>query len=129
MIILYIIGGVVILFLLLQFSMVFRMRLQKGKPAPSLSGRAGRAVQSGQKSLFYFYSPTCRACRQMTPVIDELAKKDKRIFKIDVSKDLATAKKFGVMGTPSTVLVEAGKIAEFLVGAQPRERLLALLNS
>jgi thioredoxin 1 len=40
---------------------------------------------------------------------------------------MATARKFGVMGTPSTVLVREGKIAEFLVGPQSRERIGELL--
>jgi len=128
MIILYIVGGLVVLFLLFQYSMVFKMRLQKGKPAPTIGGQVGRTIQSGGKALFYFYSPSCRACKQMTPTIERLSKQNKGIIKIDISRDMTTAKKFGVMGTPSTVLVQAGKIAEFLVGPQTEDKLLTLLE-
>ncbi|NOY58306.1 MAG: thioredoxin family protein [Calditrichaeota bacterium] len=128
MIVLYIVGGLVVLFLLFQYSMVFKMRLQKGKPAPTLSGKAGRAIQEGKGVLFYFYSPGCRACKQMTPTIEKLSKNHKSIVKIDISLDMTTAKKFGVMGTPATVLVQAGKIVEFLVGPQTEDKLLALLG-
>ncbi|NIA29933.1 MAG: conjugal transfer protein TraF [Actinobacteria bacterium] len=128
MIILYIVGGLVVAFLLFQYSMVFKMRLQKGKPAPEVGGKAGRAIQGGRKALFYFYSPGCRACKQMTPIIEKLSENNKSIVKIDISLDMTTAKKFGVMGTPSTVLVQAGKIAEFLVGPQTEDRILALLG-
>ncbi len=128
MIVLYLVGGIIVLFLLFQYSMVFKMRLKKGKPAPSLGGKVGRTIQSGGKALFYFYSPGCRACKQMTPTIERLAKQNKDIIKIDISRDMTTAKKFGVMGTPSTVLVQAGKIAEFLVGPQTEDKLLVLLG-
>ncbi len=127
MIILYIIAGIVVLFFSLQFFMVIKMRFKKGKDAPSLSGSAGKLIQSGNKALFYFFSPSCRACYAMTPMMEQLSRKNKNVFKIDISKDMDTARKFGVMGTPSTVVVETGKIKEFLVGAQSESRIKALL--
>ena len=69
MMILYIVLGIIALFFGMQFFMVFKMRMKKGKPAPSLSGKLGQLINSGQKALFYFYSPGCRACRYMTLVI------------------------------------------------------------
>lgn len=128
MTIVYIIIAIVVFFLSMQFFMIIKMRLRKGKPAPELSGKAGRMVQQGERVLFYFYSPSCRACRAMTPIVEKMAKKNKNVVKVDVSRDVATARKFGVMGTPSTVLVESGTIKEFLVGAQPEARLMSLLQ-
>ena len=119
--------GVIVLFIGMQLFMVLKMKLKKGKNAPQLDGKAGRMVANGDKVLFYFYSPSCRACKPMTPYIKNMAKKNKKIFPIDISRDMATAQKFGVMGTPSTVVVEKGKIKEFLVGFQPQERVQALL--
>ena len=117
----------VALFVGMQFFMVFKMKFKKGKAAPQLDGKAGKMTINGEKVLFYFYSPGCRACTPMTPVIKNLAKKNKNIFAVDISKDMTTAQKFGVMGTPSTVLVEAGKIKEFLVGFQSEGKVKALL--
>lgn len=129
MILVYIIGGIVALFISMQLYMVLKMRFQKGKPAPDVNGKAGKLIQRGEKALFYFYSPTCRACKEMTPMIHQLAKHNKGIFPVDISKDMDTARKFGVMGTPSTVLVQAGKIKEFLVGPQPDSKIASLLSS
>lgn len=128
MIILYLVLAIIALFIVLQFTMVIRMRLQKGKSAPMVSGPVGKAIQHGDKVLLYFFSPGCGACRPMTPVIEKLSKSRKNVFKIDISRDMAIARKFGVMGTPSTVLVETGKIAEFLVGPQPEHKVLSLLS-
>ena len=115
------------LFISMQLFLVLKMKFKKGKAAPKLDGKAGRMASSGGRVLFYFYSPGCRACRPMTPVVKNLAKKNKNVFPVDVSKDISTAQKFGVMGTPSTVLIEAGKIKEFLVGFQSEEKVKALL--
>ncbi len=127
MTILYIVLGVIALFFLLQFFMAFKMRLQKGKPAPVVSGAAGKAIQRGDKVLLYFFSPNCGACRTMTPVVQKMAKSQKNVYPVDISRDLTVARQFGVMGTPSTVLVETGKISEFLVGPQPEAKLRSLL--
>ena len=115
------------LFIGLQLFMRLKMMLKKGKTAPHVDGKAGRMVTNGDKVLFYFYSPGCRACIPMTPVIKNLAKKNRNVFPVDVSKDMSTAQKFGVMGTPSTVLIESGKIKEFLVGFQPEDKVRGLL--
>lgn len=117
----------VALFVGLQLFMRVKMMLKKGKAAPDVDGKAGRMVNNGDKVLFYFYSPGCRACIPMTPVIKNLAKKNRNVFPVDISKDMSMAQKFGVMGTPSTVVIEAGKIKEFLVGFQPEDKVRGLL--
>jgi len=122
-----IIIAIAALFIGMQIFMVLKMKLKKGKSAPQLEGKAGRLVNSGERVLFYFYSPGCRACIPMTPVIKNLAKKNKNVFPVDVSRDMATAQKFGVMGTPSTVVIESGTIKEFLVGFQNEDKVRAFL--
>ncbi len=125
--VLSIVVGIVALFIGMQLFMVLKMKFKKGKKAPELEGKAGRLINSGEKVLFYFYSPGCRACKPMTPFVKNMAKRNKKVFPVDISQDMATARKFGVMGTPSTVVVKAGTIVEFLVGFQPEERVRGLL--
>jgi len=128
MIIVYVLGGIIALFFLLQLGMRLKMRMQKGKPAPELGGRYGKAVKSGKKAMFYFYSESCSACKPMTPIIEQFVKKNHNYFKVNIAKDMQTARQFGVMGTPSTVIIENGKIQDFLVGPQPEQKLRTLLN-
>ena len=117
-----------VLFFGFQLLMVRRMKRNKGKAAPELSGNRGEAVQSGALALFYFHSPSCGACRTMTPVVQRFTGGKSRCFSVDVSRDMDTARAFGVMATPTTVLVEGGIIRDFLVGPQPESRLLPLLE-
>ncbi len=119
---------IIFLFFGFQYFMIMKTKFKKGKPAPELSGRIGKAIKSKETSLFYFYSPSCGACKTMTPVVSRYTKNNPRCFKIDISKDMDTARAFGVMGTPSTVLVEAGIIKDFIVGAKPESDLVSLLE-
>lgn len=111
-----------------QRVMVWKMSRAKGKDIPELTGKYGKAVKKGGKAVFYFFSPNCRACKPMTPIISELTKKYKNVFKVDISRDMATARSFGVMGTPSLVVVSKGKIDEFLVGPQSESKIDSLIH-
>jgi thioredoxin 1 len=123
----YVIIAIIGLFVALQVFMVLKMKLKKGSAAPQLDGKAGKMMRGYDKSLFYFYSPACRACKPMTPYVKTMADKHKQVMLVDISKEMSIAQKFGVMGTPSVVLVKDGKIKEFLVGFQPEDKVRALL--
>jgi thioredoxin 1 len=126
-ILLIVIAALVVGFFGLQILMVRKMQKAKGKPAPQLDGRVGALISKGKKVMFYFYSPSCRMCSTTTPIIEELSKVHTNVFKIDISQDMATARKFGIMGTPSTVVVENGIVSEFKVGPVPQQELANLL--
>lgn len=117
------IAVVLLVFIAFRYFMMFRVKLKKGKEVPELSGKYDKAVRSGKKALFYFYSKNCGACKSMTPQVEELSKEIRNCFLVDVQNDMSTPGAFGVMATPSTVIVEEGKIKDFLVGPQNKEKL------
>jgi thioredoxin 1 len=123
-----VIAVVLLVFIGFRYFMMFKLKFKRGKEAPELSGRYDEAVRSGQAALFYFYSQNCGACKAMTPVVRELAGEKKNCFLVDVQSDMVTPGAFGVMATPSTVIVEGGKIKEFLVGAKSKEKLASLMG-
>ncbi|MCS7228615.1 MAG: thioredoxin family protein [Candidatus Kryptonium sp.] len=130
MIVVYILAGVILFFVLVNLSIVLRAKLKKGKYVPEIGGEIGKAIKNGQRVILYFYSPTCSACKVQTPIIDKLinsASSKTKIFKIDVSKDVNVALKLGVMGTPSTVVIENSKIKEFFVGVKSENILRRFL--
>ena len=128
MIIVYIILGIVAAFFLLQFFMGIKMKMKKGKIVPDLDGAHGRMVKKGSKVMMYFYSPSCRACKTLTPILKGLSKKHKNVFSINITKDMDTARKLGILGTPSIVLVDGGIIKEFMAGAIAESEIIALLD-
>ncbi len=127
----YIVIAVIAFFVLMNLSIVSRAKFKKGKSVPELGGRIGEAIKRGGKVVLYFYSPTCSACKIQTPIIDKLLIEydlKAKIFKIDVNQDANVALKLGVVGTPSTVLIENGKIKEFFIGVKSEEILRRYLQ-
>jgi thioredoxin 1 len=118
MLLFYFVIALIAFILAMNLSVVLRAKFKKGKVVNDIGGKIGEAIKRGERVMLYFYSPTCSACKVQTPIIDNLANGRTKIFKIDVSRDVNTALKFGVMGTPSIVVVEDGKIKKFFVGVK-----------
>ncbi len=117
----YFVLAFIVFVLLVNLSVILRAKLKKGKIVNDIGGKIGEAIKKGERVMLYFYSPTCSACKVQTPIIDNLinlADGGVKIFKVDVSRDVNIALKFGVMGTPSIVVVENGRIKEFFVGVK-----------
>ena len=101
-------------------------KIKKGKKIPSFSGEIGQRIQKGDKLLLYFYTPSCGACKAMTPVVDEMIQDKNNVYKINLAKDYNIGKIFGVMGTPATVVVNESKIDQFILGARSKKFLIDL---
>ncbi len=103
----------------MQFAIARRARAMRGKDVPALPGRTGQRIARLDHALVYFFSPTCGACRAITPRVRDLSKKNEAVFAVDVMSDMNLARALGVMATPSTVEIEHGKIVGFHVGPIP----------
>lgn len=128
----YGLGALVLLFIgfiSMQVMLVRRMRRLEGKAAPELAGKYEKWVKSGKTALFYFYSPACGACRTMTPVVKKLGQSNDGVFAVDITQDMDTARKFGVMATPTTIVVGDGFVRRVLVGPQPPELLESTISA
>jgi thiol-disulfide isomerase/thioredoxin len=111
--------GFVGLVVLMQVWLRLRVRRITGKPLPSLPGRTGEHISAAPHALIYFFSPSCAACRAITPVVRALPGQGKTVFAVDVMQDLPLAQAFQVMATPSAVEVEKGVIVGYHVGPIP----------
>lgn len=125
----YLVLAVVGFFVIVQVYARLSMFLKKGKKIEHVEGKLGREIKSGNRVLIYFYTNSCAACKPMTPVVDRLKKEFNNIHKVNLSQDMETGRRFGVMGTPATVLVEDGKISSFNLGAKNESYLRNLLSS
>jgi len=101
-------------------------KLKKGKKIPPFTGEIGERIQKGDKLLLYFYTPSCGACKAMTPVVDEMMNEKKNVYKINLTKDYNIGKIFGVMGTPATIVVNESKIDQYILGARSKKFLIEL---
>jgi thiol-disulfide isomerase/thioredoxin len=84
------------------------------------------SVACGKTVLLDFTSPYCGPCQQMLPVVDRLASEGVDVRKIDVSKDPATAQRFGVDRWPTFIVLADGREVKRIVGATSYEQLRSL---
>jgi thioredoxin 1 len=100
-----------------------RARAMRGKDVPALPGELGRQLTGAPRALLYFFSPSCGACKALTPRITALGRTNPAVHLVDVAQDLGVARSFQVMGTPSVIEIADGKIVGYHVGAVPAEVL------
>lgn len=122
----YVVIAIVGFFVFMRLMVGLSGKMKKGKKIPPFSGEIGKKIQAGEKMLLYFYTPSCGACRAMTPVIEEMKKKKNNVYKINLAKERNIGQIFGVMGTPATVIVENSTIDQFILGARTEKFLTSL---
>jgi thiol-disulfide isomerase/thioredoxin len=115
----------VLLALMVGMNLLIRVRAQamRGKPLPELPGRTGASIARAHSALVYFFSPSCGACRTLTPRLRSLAEKNKDVYVLDVTENLEIARAMRIMATPSTVEVSDGKVIGVHVGMLPSDLL------
>jgi len=108
---------IITVFVGLRFLMQKRAQRSKGKEVDvSVFDDKIKKLLKSEKSILYFFTPTCGACKSQTPIIDKLDTATKAVGKIDLSINRNAAKEFGIMGTPSTAIMSGNRIAEIFIG-------------
>jgi len=84
-------------------------------------------IESGDAVLVDFWAPWCGPCRVLAPHLEELnnERDDVRVVKLNVDDNPQTAAKFNVMSIPTVLLFKNGEVAHQIVGALPKQRLVA----
>jgi thiol-disulfide isomerase/thioredoxin len=85
------------------------------------------AATSGEAVLLDFSAAWCGPCRQMAPLIDEIAAAGWVVRHVDVDRDLDVVRRFGVSGVPCYVMLVKGHEVGRINGATTRGELEQLL--
>ena len=80
-------------------------------------------LQSDKPAIIDFWAEWCAPCRQIAPVIKELAAEygdQVKIVKMDIESNPGTPGKYGVRAIPTILAFQGGQVVEQLQGLRPK---------
>jgi thioredoxin 1 len=92
---------------------------------------ASDVLASELPALVDFWGDHCPACRQISPILKQLAADYAgrlRIVKMHAAENPATANRFGVRAMPTVLAFSRGRVVGQLVGARPKAAFVELID-
>lgn len=88
------------------------------------------AINTGKPVLIDFHATWCGPCRQVSPIVDAIAKDhpEYTVVKVDIDEAPTTAQHYGVMSVPTLVVLNSdGTVSSQTAGAKPKAALITSL--
>ena len=86
-------------------------------------------LQSDKPVLLDFFASWCGPCRQVSPIIDQLAAEhpELKVAKIDIDQNRELAKQHKVFSIPTLVVYKNGEITARATGVRSQSEILELI--
>lgn len=88
-------------------------------------------LESDKPAVIDFWAEWCSPCRQIAPIIKELAAQygdQVKIVKMDIDSSPATPGRYGVRAIPTILAFKNGEVVQQLQGARPKADFEAMVK-
>ena len=88
-------------------------------------------LKSNVPALVDFWAPWCTPCKNIAPILEDLAGQYSgkiKFAKLNVDDNPKTPTNYNVRGIPNLVFFKSGKVVEQIVGAVPKDQLVAAIT-
>jgi thioredoxin 1 len=89
-------------------------------------------LNSDKPVLIDFWAEWCAPCKQIAPIIKQLADEygdQVKIVKMDIDANPATPGKYGIRAIPTILAIKGGEVVEQLQGARPKADFEAAIKN
>jgi|SRR5580765_4512726 thioredoxin 1 len=88
-------------------------------------------ASKSQPVLVDFWAEWCGPCRMIAPTVAELATQyagKLKVLKMNVDENVNSPGQYNIRGIPTLLIFKGGKVAEQIVGAFPKDKIVEILE-